>query len=118
MDATLIVLATLAVTMEKMTRAEFQADVRDINCTIPPDQLTRCNISSLAAATGMNRETVRRKVAELVSAGVLIKDARAGYRVSPAYTRAVPTSEMLSAQLQTLINSANDLIRHGIVELG
>jgi len=56
-DGALIVLATLAITMENMRaylslRSEF-LDVR--NTEIPLESLTKCSVSSIAAATGLNR---------------------------------------------------------------
>src|SRR3954447_24556034 len=85
-DSAIIVLATAAITMEKFTRASFEPPLRDIRSDMPPAQLTKCNVGSIAAATGLNRETTRRKVNTLVAAGILVRDD--GFiRLSPEYTR-------------------------------
>ena len=112
----LVVLATASITMEKFTRVDFERELRDIRRTMPPEKLTKCNVASIAAATGMNRETARRKVSALVAAGILLKGDVGALRVSPDYTRMVPTDEMLRSQLETLVFSTNDLLREEILE--
>ena len=114
-DCAVIVMATAAITMEKFTRSEFQLGQRDIRSEIPAAQLTMCNISSIAAATGLNRETTRRKVNALTTAGILLIEGRSSIRLNPEYTRSLDTSEMLSSFLETLVHSTNDLIRDGIL---
>ena len=116
-DSVLIVLATLAITMEKFTRGELEAELRDVNTTIPPGYLSRCNVSSIAAATGMNRETTRRKVGDLVEAAILVRDTRGWLRVSPEYTRAVPTDRLICSHLESLVHATNELLRLGAVEV-
>src|SRR5690348_15026589 len=90
-DCALIILATAAITMEKFTRLDFEPEHRDIRRTMPPEVLTKCNVSSIAAATGLNRETARRKVEALLSGGMLIADDKGSLRLSPEYTREVQT---------------------------
>lgn len=114
-DCALIILATAAITMEKFTRLDFEPEHRDIRCTMPADLLTRCNVSSIAAATGLNRETARRKVQTLLSGGQLIADDKGSLRLSPEYTREVQTAEMMSSQLLTLVQTANGLLKDNIL---
>ena len=114
-DSALIVLATAAITMEKFTRVDFDPELKDIQSAMPPDRLTRCNVSSIASATGLNRETARRKVGSLLVAGVLLKDEEGSVRLSPEFTRSVATSEMLHSLLETLVHSTNELVRDGIL---
>ncbi len=115
-DSVLIVLATLAITMEKFTRGDLEAELRDVNTMIPAGNLSRCNVSSIAAATGMNRETTRRKVGCLLEAGILVRDTSGWLRVSPEYTRAVPTDRLIFAQLEMLVHATNELLRLGALE--
>lgn len=49
--------------------------------------LEACNAYSLSTATGIPRETVRRKAAELVNRGWVKRDARGGYLVTPEASR-------------------------------
>lgn len=113
-DSALIVMATVAITMEKYTRADFEQQDRDIRADMRSDQLTQCNVRSIAAATGLNRETTRRKVKALVESGVLLREGNS-LRLSPEYTRSVRTSELLRSLLETLVHSTNELTRDGVL---
>ena len=66
----------------------------------------------------MNRETTRRKVGFLVEAGVLVRDTRGWLRVSPEYTRAVPTDRLIYSHLESLVHATNELLRYGVLEAG
>lgn len=114
-DSALIVLATAAITMEKFTRLDLEPELRNIRTAMPPEKLTRCNASCIAAATGLNRETARRKVNSLVAAGILLKDEGGSLRLSAAYTRMVPTDDLLTSQLETLIQAANEFLRDEVL---
>ena len=113
-DSALIAMATVAITMEKFTRADLKQEHCDIRAEIPSDQLTKCNVRSIAAATGLNRETTRRKVKALVASGVLLREG-ASLRLSPEYTRSVQTSDLLRSLLETLVHSTNELAREGVL---
>lgn len=115
-DYVLIVLATLAITMEKFTRGDLEAELRDVRTTIPAGHLSRCNVSSIAAATGMNRETARRKVDYLLEAAILVRDTRGWLRVSPEYTSAVPTGHLICSHLESLVYATNELLRQGVLD--
>jgi Fic family protein len=73
-DCAMIALAVVAITAERWTRAELEPELRDLTRPLPGEHLTVCNVSSIAAATGLNRETARRKVNALVAQGILAKD--------------------------------------------
>ena len=114
-DSALIVLATLSVTMEKLTRSEIEPALRDLKRTMPPDRLTKCNVSGIAEATGLNRETARRKVNALVDSGILLRDNEGWLRVRPEYTRTVPTAALLKCHLETLVQASNEFLREKVV---
>lgn len=116
-ESVVIVLATAAITMEKFTRLGFDEDRRNIRTAMPPEQLTKCNISSIAAAIGSNRETVRRKVNRLLDRGVLLREDGGSLRLSPEYTLSVRTSEMLRSQLEVLAQTGNGLLREEILQV-
>ena len=116
-DSALIVLATLSVTMEKLTRSEVEPALRDVESTLPSDRLTKCNVSGIAQAMGLNRETARRKVNALVDAGILLRDNEGWLRVRPEYTRTVPTSALLQRRLETFVHASNEFLRERVVAL-
>jgi hypothetical protein len=72
-DAAAIALAVVAVSSERMLRETLDPDLGSLNVQMPSNSLGICNISSIAKATGFNRETARRKVDELVARGILAK---------------------------------------------
>ena len=115
-EEAMIVLATAAITMEKFTRSEFQPGLENIRRAVPPAQLARCNVSSIAVAVGLNRETARRKVNRLVENGMLLKDRDGSLHLSPEYTLSVPTSDMMMRQLEALVHTVNELVRDGILQ--
>ena len=114
-ESAMIVLATAAITMEKFTRREFEPGLESFRSAVPADQLARCNVGSIAVAVGLNRETARRKVGRLVLNGMLLKGRDGAIRISPEYTLSVPTSDMMKRQLETLVHTANELMRDGIL---
>ncbi len=115
-EEAMIVLATAAITMEKFTRSEFEPELENIRNAVPSAQLARCNVASIAVAVGLNRETARRKVKRLVENGMLLKDRGGSLRLSPEYTLSVPTSDMMKRQLETVVHTANELVRDGILQ--
>ena len=70
-DTTMILVAVAAITAERFTRAGLSDDQKIARQLVPLEKLAPCNVSSIAAATGLNRETARRRVNALVKAGAL-----------------------------------------------
>src|SRR5690348_4834761 len=70
-DSAAIVLAMVVISSERLLRQELGPDLQTLATQIPPELLGSCNISSIATATGLNRETVRRKVGHLVVTGLI-----------------------------------------------
>jgi hypothetical protein len=69
---------------------EVLAPYADLATPIPAELQRPVTRLSITRATGLPRETVRRKVAALVAAGVLIKDERGGVRLTPGSLTAEP----------------------------
>ena len=78
---------TLSVTMGNvqhlMNPPEQLAAYEDVSAIIPAELQRPVTRLAITRATGLPRETVRRKVASLVEAGFLIKDDRGGVRLRP-----------------------------------
>src|SRR5688572_9384549 len=58
-NSAMILLAIVAISSEKLTRVELPPERRALRKPVAHDTLSPCNISSIAAATGFNRETTR-----------------------------------------------------------
>src|ERR1051325_5192402 len=66
-EKALILVAVMAISGERFTRGEqLDPELKSLRNPIPPELQTPCNVSSIGAATGLNRETARRKELEMV----------------------------------------------------
>lgn len=117
-EKTLVMLAVGTINGERLLRAErLEESLRDLRNVLPDEYVRQCNISSVAAATGLNRETARRKVNELIEAGLLVRIGRSRLRYSPGFTQMPSVSALVRKQLDALVRVANDLMREGILTL-
>jgi hypothetical protein len=114
-DSAMILVAVVAITAERLTRAELPVELRDLTVAIPPDELAPCNISSIAAATGINRETARRKVNSLVEAGYLVRSDRGVISFTPGYLQRPHIREVVRSQIEAIVKFTNDLCRDGTI---
>lgn len=115
-DSVMILLAVIVITAERLTRVELEPRLQDLSGSLPPGKLGECNISSVAAAIGLNRETVRRKVQRLVDGGFLVRTG-GNLAYNPSLERDPQRVEMVWAQLETVRKAANELIRDGALKL-
>jgi hypothetical protein len=115
-ESAMILLAVVAITGERLTRTELPEAYRDVSTPLPPGYAAGCNISSIAAATGLNRETTRRKVSSLIERGYLDR-SEAGEICFPAAHQQDPaTLEFVMRQLEAVIRFANDSLRDGVLK--
>jgi DNA-binding transcriptional ArsR family regulator len=114
-DSAMILLAVVAILGERLTRTELPEPLRNVTTPLPPGLAAECNVSSIAAATGLNRETTRRKVNALIEAGFLTR-SREGEIGFPAHRMQDPaTLEFVKKQLEAVTRFANDAIRDGVL---
>lgn len=112
-DCAMILVAVAVISFEKLTRTSVEPDIEDIRNVVPREMHTTCNVSSIALATGINRETTRRKVSQLVKLGLLVRCPDGSVRFSPDYGDRNESVMLLRAQLETFARTANDLLRDG-----
>ena len=116
-ESAMIVLAVVAITGERLTRTELPGPLCSVATPLPPGYAAGCNISSIAAATGLNRETTRRKVSALIERGFLARSGN-GEICFPADRQQDPaTLEFLRKQLEAVTRFANDAIRDGVLKV-
>ena len=117
-DAVMILVAIGAIVAERLTRdTDLKAELKCLRHPLPPELLTPCNVSSIASATGLNRETTRRKVKELVDAGVLVRTDGSGIGFAPGILQQDSTQEMLRRQLDCMVKLTNELLRDGTLKV-
>lgn len=114
-DSAMILLAVVAITGERLTRTELPQDLCSVANALPPGYAAGCNISSIASATGLNRETTRRKVSALIERGYLCRSPE-GEIGFPADRQQDPaTLEFVRRQLEAVARFANDALRDGVL---
>jgi hypothetical protein len=115
-DKLLILMAVAAITGERFTRGDaLEEPYRDLRTTIPKDRNQYGNVTSIAAATGLNRETTRRKINELIEARILMRTAGTRVRFNPASRQVDRVLDLVRRQLDVVIRHTNELIRDGAV---
>ena len=117
LDSVVVVLAVIAIVLERPLRSEADITLYDLNNAITIDEVTPCSVASIAAATGLNRETARRKVNNLIKRGVLRK-LPGGAIVFADEMRSSPVlAEMLCRQVSEVARLANILLQQDIIDL-
>jgi hypothetical protein len=117
-EKALILVAVMAISGERFTRGEVLEDeLKSLRNPVPPERLPPCNISSIAAATGLNRETARRKVIELSEEGILDRSPNGMVSFRPGFLEGEAMSELVRRQLEAVVRVMNDLIREGPVKM-
>ena len=111
----LIILAVISITSEKLMRAQLDPKYHDLSTYLPLEQLQGCNVASIAAATGLNRETVRRRVKDLIGAGSLVRTEAGEIALAPDKVNEDSALELVRRQLEALARFANDSLRDGVL---
>jgi len=114
-DSIMILLAIIVITGEKLTRAKLKPDLQNLARPISQSELAPCNLNSIAVATGLNRETTRRKVNRLVNAGLVVRDGDGSVRLGPGVPQREEPAAIIRSQLETLVRTMNELLREEVV---
>jgi hypothetical protein len=109
-DAAAIMVAVAVIRSERMLRDRANSGTKTFSVPVPGGELGPCNISSVAVATGMNRETARRKIRELVRAGMLANE-NGELRFVPGFTQQAAFANTIREILENLRSAGNDLLR-------
>ena len=115
-DSAMILLAVVAICGERLTRTELPEELRTLAAPLPPGMAAECNISSIAAATGLNRETTRRKVNALVESGYLARSGDGEISIPGSIQQDSSALEFVRKQLEAVTRFANDAIRDGVLK--
>jgi hypothetical protein len=111
----MILLAVIAISGERLTRTELPEALRSVATALPPGLRAECNVSSIAAATGLNRETTRRKVNVLVESGHLDRSPE-GEICFPIERQQDPAIlDFVRRQLEAVVRFANEAVRDGVL---
>ncbi|HEY0028970.1 MAG TPA: hypothetical protein VGC35_13980 [Allosphingosinicella sp.] len=116
MDTVMILVAVVAITAERLTRSELPEAQKALEEPIPPEMMAPCNVSSIAAATGLNRETARRRVKALVDEGLLVKSDRGEIYFPPGQLQQPAARALIRKQLEAVTRFVNESIRDGALK--
>ena len=109
-ESLMILMATIVISAERVLRTNLESDLQTLAQQLPTSKVGKVNISSIAAATAIIRETVRRKVSNLQEAGWLIRD-KEGIRTVPGVIPFEVLRKVIGAQLDALTRTVNQLTK-------
>lgn len=116
-NSALVLLAVVAISSERLTRGALAEDLRSLDAPFPQEKLGVCNISSIAVATGFNRETTRRYVNRLIERKVLQRGPDGTIQFTAGYLQSGKIAELLQMQLDTLGRSVTEFLRMGAMAM-
>jgi hypothetical protein len=111
----LVQMAVGAINGDRMTRGAHEERFRSIENALPRSLMTKCNLSSIASATGLNRETVRRVINRLIEAGPLVRSSDGSINFVEGWSQGPATQQLGNAQLDEFARTANLLLRDGVL---
>ena len=114
-ETVLIIIAVISITSEKFTRTGLDPEHRALDRYLPLEQLQGCNVASIAASTGLNRETTRRRVDALLRDGSLIRTASGEIALPPERVQDPAALELVRKQVDAVTRFANDLLKDGVL---
>ena len=117
-DCVMIMVAVIAISAERLLRAGIPTQYQSLNSTMDAALLSKVNISSVAHATGLNRETTRRKINDLVDQELLIRyeDGSVGFR--PGLVQEERIRSQIRGQVSDIAAIANQLAKVGVLSEG
>lgn len=113
LDEVLIQLAVVVIIAEHLARDGLEEELFDLKRQLPRDRLHFCNVSSLAAASGLPVETTRRKTLDLVVQGRLQRDASGDVQFAPGILQQPKFNQLVLDHVVQLTGLANRLLQLG-----
>lgn len=117
-DCAMIMIAVIAITAERLLRSELDPEYGPLSKPIDLELLGKCNVTSIAHATGLNRETTRRKVNDLIKRGRLarLEDGTIFFR--SGLTQEPAVRELVRRQMIEIAAVFERLLRLGVLYRG
>jgi hypothetical protein len=116
-DTAMILIAVAAITSERLTRIDLEEEMRALEHPVPPELIGTCNISSIAAATGLNRETARRRVNKLIGKGTLVRNERGDIYFPPGFLQRPEARTLVRKHLETVARFLNESLKDGVLKI-
>lgn len=113
-ESTMILLAVVAIRTEQLAKPEWEPKLESLAAPAPHDRLKLCNLSSVATTTGLNRETVRRRVLRLSASGLLKYHTDGGIGMGDSIMQSEQVRVAVQEQNRALHRASNAMIAAGI----
>ncbi len=98
-----------------MRDAVFRAKYASFDSVVGVEGQRAVNATSIASALGMSRETVRRKLKQLLKLGFIVEKGRARYVLTPGVLQAPDRQAAFAHGIQQTVQLMNDCLEHGVV---
>ena len=116
-DEPMSAVAVAAITTERLTRKKLTAEQMDLEHPLPRELYAQCSVQAVAQATGLNRETARRKINGLVERGLLEKTGPSSIMFRHGFPQEQFIAELIEDQLESFRRTADALLRDGVLEI-
>ena len=101
----------------QMRDPEFVREFRSIDTVVGVERQRGVNALSIAAATGIPRETTRRKIKRLLAMGVLAETGRGKYVLKPGYVQSPEMRAMFEELTRATIRFVNDCLDNRVLQV-
>lgn len=98
-----------------MRDAAFREQHRTFATIIGLEGQRAVNATSIASASGIPRETVRRKLKRLLELGVIVEKGRAHYVIKPGTVQRPEQQAAFARGIQQTVHFMNECLEHGAV---
>lgn len=116
-DESLVLMAVIAITGDRLAAQDASADFTDMANSVPRRLLGRCNVSSIAEATGLNRETARRVIQKLIKRGILERSPDRSIHFTEGRMQGTNAYLISRVQLEEFARTANALLKLGVLRI-
>ncbi|MBI1181063.1 MAG: hypothetical protein GC201_10930 [Alphaproteobacteria bacterium] len=112
-----ILLALAAANVQRLMASQQRGAFEAMKERVPGELQTPVNALSVAEATGLPRETVRRKLKEMITSGAVVEDERGGYRLRPGTFQQEQMTELYFASFRAFAKAADVCLEAGLLEV-
>jgi predicted transcriptional regulator len=99
-----------------MRDEDFRDTHRSFDSVVGVEDQRAVNASSISQATGIPRETVRRKLKVLLEQGLIVGKGRAGYVLRPGMMQAPERQASFAWGIQQTMQFMNDCLEQGLID--
>ncbi len=105
----------LAAIEPESRKADFRERFGSFDAVIGVEGQRSVTAQTISQATGIPRETVRRKLKLLLERGVIVEKTRGGYVMKPGFIQQPHTRDMIDLGMRDTLQFMNDCVKLGLV---